>query len=237
MIEIRRLTKCYDRKAILNNLDGNFEEGLVHGILGPNGCGKTTLIKSMLGLVQPEAGEVFFRGAPLQSRRESISWLPQHPQAPSTTTPHQLFLFIEKLRGQPAVLRDQLVRQFGFTAELEKPLSALSGGNHQKCFLIATLMFGSPLIILDEPTVGLDPVAAATFKKILKGRPPGTTVLLISHITSEIAQLSDKVHFLLEGRWAFHGFLDEIKADSQFTDFESFIVQKISSNGGPREPV
>lgn len=231
MIEIKGLTKSYGKRVVIDNLDGFFESGMVHGILGPNGCGKTTLIKLMLGLVHPQQGQVLFRGSPLSQQRELVSWLPQHPQAPAVTTPEKLFVLLEDLRGSKAEYKDALIEEFGFSSELQKPLSALSGGNYQKCFLIATLMFNSPLIVLDEPTVGLDPVAAAIFKKVLKARAGQATIILISHITSEIVQLSDKVHFLLEGKWAFHGLLADVRRQPHFTDFESFLVEALSGQG------
>lgn len=228
MIEIIDLSKSYGEKTVLNKLNAKFEEGMIHGILGPNGCGKTTLIKSMLGLVHIQSGDVLLDGVPLKSCREKVSWLPQHPEAPRNTTPQELFDFIEDLRGEKAAFKDSLIREFEFAKELGKPLKALSGGNFQKCFLIATLMFDVPLIILDEPTVGLDPVAAARFKKILAERSKKTTILLISHITSEIEQLSDKVHFLLEGQWAYSGHVKDLENQTGFEDFESSIVHVLS---------
>ncbi|KHD89598.1 MAG: hypothetical protein OM95_02375 [Bdellovibrio sp. ArHS] len=230
MIEIRSLSKSYGKKKVLDRLNGKFEEGLIHGILGPNGCGKTTLIKSMLGLVHIDAGDVLLDGVPLKNCREKVSWLPQHPEAPRNTSPQELFTFIEDLRGEKAVFKDLLIREFDFSSELTKPLKALSGGNFQKCFLIATLMFDVPLIILDEPTVGLDPVAAAHFKKILMARAHKTTVLLISHITSEIEQLSDKVHFLLDGQWAYSGLVSDLESQTGVTGFESSIVHVLSKS-------
>lgn len=228
MIEIIGLSKSYGKKAVLSGLNAKFEEGMIHGILGPNGCGKTTLIKSMLGLVHIQAGQVLLNGVALKNCREKVSWLPQHPEAPRNTTPEELFKFIEDLRGEKAVFKETLIQEFDFKKEMEKPLKALSGGNFQKCFLIATLMFDVPLIILDEPTVGLDPVAAARFKKILGERAHKATILLISHITSEIEQLSDKVHFLLEGRWAYSGYVKDLEAQTGFKDFESSIVHVLS---------
>lgn len=232
MIEIISLSKSYGNKKILNRLNAKFEEGLIHGILGPNGCGKTTLIKSMLGLVHIPEGEVLLNGVPLKNCREKVSWLPQHPEAPHNTTPRELFDFIQDLRGEKAVFKENLIQEFDFASEMGKPLKALSGGNFQKCFLIATLMFDVPLIILDEPTVGLDPVAAAHFKKILAARAHTTTVLLISHITSEIEQLSDKVHFLLDGRWAYSGLVQELESQTGIVGFESSIVHVLSNQRG-----
>lgn len=230
MIEVQGLTKRYGKKEVFRDLNVRFEEGLVHGILGPNGCGKTTLIKSMLGLVHPQAGQVLLDGKPLALQREKVSWLPQHPQAPGPMSPARLFNFIESLRDQRAPYREELIQAFGFESELEKPLSSLSGGNFQKCFLISTLMFASPLIILDEPTVGLDPLAAAIFKRVLKQRAETSTILLISHITSEISQLSDKVHFLLGGQWVYQGLIQDIKAQP-LASFEDFMVQTLTAGG------
>lgn len=231
MIQVQGLTKRYGKKEVFRDLNAHFEQGLVHGILGPNGCGKTTLIKAMLGLIHSQSGAVLLDGKSLAQQREKVSWLPQHPQAPGHISPRKLFSFIASLRGQEALYREELIAAFGFKAELDKPLSSLSGGNFQKCFLISTLMFPAPLIILDEPTVGLDPVAAAIFKRVLKERAQTSTILLISHITSEISQLSDKVHFLLGGRWVFQGCMEDIKNQPHFVSFEEFMVQILAAGG------
>lgn len=237
MIEIRGLKKKYSRRIVINQIDGCFEPNLVHGILGPNGCGKTTLVKLMLGLVRPNDGEVLFNGKPLCDQRDQIAWLPQHPHAPAGTTPAKLFSLVESLRDRKAEHKETLIADFGFAPELDKPMGTLSGGNLQKCFLIATLMFSLPLLILDEPTVGLDPIAAAVFKKILKERAGHSTILLISHITSEIVQLSDQVHFLMDGRWAYHGVLKEIQDEPNFVDFETFLIQVLSGNEAKNEKI
>lgn len=238
MIEVNNLSKSYGAKTILSDLNARFEEGMIHGILGPNGCGKTTLIKSMLGLVHISTGVILLNGLPLKSCREKVAWLPQHPEAPRNTTPRELFDFIESLRDNKAIFKDDLIREFDYARELAKPLKSLSGGNFQKCFLIATLMFDVPLIILDEPTVGLDPVAAAKFKKILAERAKSATVLLISHITSEIEQLSDKVHFLLDGQWAFSGYVKDLERNTGLADFENSIVHILAhEKGGPNEKI
>lgn len=237
MIVLNNVTKSYGRKKVLSNVSGRFDENMIHGILGPNGCGKTTLIKSMLGLIHTDSGNVELNGKDLRHCREQISWLPQHPEAPHNTTPQDLFDFIEGLRGTHADFREDLVREFEFGSELRKPLKALSGGNYQKCFLIATLMFSVPVIILDEPTVGLDPVAAAKFKKILRERSKNTTILLISHITSEIEQLSEKVHFLLEGQWAYNGSPQQLEVQTGCDDFESSLVKILSRKDASYEKV
>ncbi len=228
MIEIKNLCKSYGAKVVFNHLNARFEPGMIHGILGPNGCGKTTLVKSMLGLAHIQSGEILLNGQPLKNCREKVSWLPQHPEAPHNLTANKLFEFIESLRGEKAVFKNLLIEVFDFAGEIEKPLKTLSGGNFQKCFLIATLMFEVPLIILDEPTVGLDPIAATRFKKIVSERAESATILLISHITSEIEQLSEKVHFMLDGRWAYSGHTNDLVRQTGLADFESSIVYLLS---------
>jgi len=215
MIRVENLSKSYGSKKVLKSVTLDIAGRGIHGILGPNGCGKTTLIKSMLGLVAIEEGEIFFDKLAMQGQRQKISWLPQHPKAPSNTTPKQLFDLIEGLRGEKAIFKNELISSFEFENELDKSISSLSGGNYQKTFLILTLMFDVPLIILDEPTVGLDPMSAAHFKKVILNRAEKSTILLISHITSEVEQLSDQIHFLLDGKFVFSGTKVELMARVQ----------------------
>lgn len=233
MIRIENLSKSYGDKEVLKSITLNISGLGIHGILGPNGCGKTTLIKSMLGLVSIENGNIFLDGQAMQEQRQKISWLPQHPKAPSHTTSRQLFELIEGLRGEKALFKDELIQAFDFQGELDKSISSLSGGNYQKAFLILTLMFDVPLIILDEPTVGLDPMSAARFKKVISERAKSSTILLISHITSEVEQLSDQIHFLLDGKFVFSGTKAELITHSQsqsenhsFEDALIWIVQE-----------
>lgn len=236
MIEIKNLSKSYGPKKVLNDISTSFQEFGVHGILGPNGCGKTTLIKSMLGLVHPNQGTILLDNKPLSEQREKVSWLPQHPHAPANTTPKELFKLIEGLRGQSAFYQSQLIKDFSFEQELAKPIGSLSGGNYQKTFLIMTLMFDSPLIILDEPTVGLDPMSAASFKKIIKERAKKSMILLISHITSEIEQLSDQIHFLLAGRFVFSGSKQELLSTMSAESFEDSLLKLAQDrNAKPRQ--
>lgn len=227
MIQIENLNKTYGNKKILNDITISLKDFGVHGILGPNGCGKTTLIKSMLGLVHIDQGKILLNNKSLSEQREKTSWLPQHPHAPPQTNPEDLFSLIEGLRGQPAVFKEALIRDLNFTSELRKPLRSLSGGNFQKTFLILTLMFDCPIIILDEPTVGLDPMSAASFKKIIKERSKKSMILLISHITSEIEQLSDQIHFLLNGKFVFSGTKSDLLNLSNEQNFEECLIKLV----------
>lgn len=225
IVEISHLYKSYGNKQVLVDLNARFEANCIHGILGPNGCGKTTLVKSMLGLVRADAGTILFNSIPLVKCREEMSWLPQNPEAPENSSPLELFQLIEQLRAKKAIFKEDLISIFRFENELEKPLKALSGGNWQKCFLISALMFDVPLIILDEPTVGLDPISAARFKGVIKARAKDATILLISHITSEIEQLSDSIHFLQGGKFVFSGNKEELLTITASSQFEEALVR------------
>lgn len=224
MVEISHLSKSFNNKLVLSDLDAQFESYRIHGILGPNGCGKTTLVKSMLGLIHTDCGNITLNSNPLHKCFDQVSWLPQNPEAPENSTAAALFKLIEELRGKKAVFQDDLIRTFHFENELQKPLRSLSGGNSQKCFLIGSLMFDVPLIILDEPTVGLDPISAARFKGVIRDRAKSATVLLISHITSEIEQLSDYIHFLQGGRFVFSGSKDDLFKATGSNLFEEALV-------------
>lgn len=235
MIAIRNLSKSFGRLAVLKDIDCTFEQqGTISAILGPNGSGKTTLIKTILGMVLPDSGQVEVFGKDIRRRhdyRDRISYLPQIARFPENLRVRELIAMVQDLRGRPGN-PDHLVDQFGLTPWLDKPLGTLSGGTRQKVNLVLAFMYDNPILILDEPTAGLDPVAIIHLKQMLEqARADGKIILLTTHIMSLVEELADEVVFLLEGRVHFRDSVAALKAAFEVSSVERAIASLLLQNG------
>lgn len=227
MIEISNLHKKFGKNEVLTGLDLTVPPGGIIAVLGPNGSGKTTLIKSILGMVIPNAGTISINGMSVKGKwkyRQQIEYLPQIANFPNNLRVSELIRMIKDLRQRTSD-ETALIELFGLQPFLDKKLATLSGGTKQKVNIVLTLMFDSPLIILDEPTTGLDPVALIHLKKYLqKEKAKGKTILVTSHIMQFVEEVADTIIYLLEGKIYFQGSIDELKRKTQQTDVEHAIA-------------
>jgi len=216
MIEFINLKKRFGTLDVLCGVDLRVPRGRVLGIVGPNGAGKTTLIKMLLGLVTPASGDVRVDGVSIrgdESYRARIGYMPQTPRFPDNVTARELFAMMRDLRGGDVERDEELLDRFALEPHLDKPLRVLSGGTRQKVNACLALLFRPAILVLDEPTAGLDPLSSAMLKdKILSLRADATTVLVTSHIMSEIEELCDDVAFLLDGIVRYAGPIPELTA-------------------------
>jgi len=215
MIEIRNLCKQYGRLRVLDNLNLTLQGGRITAIAGPNGAGKTTLIKCILGVVWPDSGEIVINGKSIErdwTYREHIGYMPQVAHFPEHMTGRRLLQLLRELRGEDHPVDEELLHVFQMDTELDKPVRALSGGNRQKVSALLAFLFNPDILFLDEPTVGLDPIASSLLKeKIMRTREERRMVVLTSHIMSEIEELADDLVFLVEGRVWYHGGIQALK--------------------------
>ena len=229
MIEIAGLTKRFGRLDVLRGIDLVIARGRVTAVLGPNGAGKSTLIKCMLGLVRPDAGEVRIDGRSIlgdPAARSRIGYMPQTPRLPENLTGEELLALVRELRSPQAPTTDALIDRLALGAELAKPLRTLSGGTKQKVNAVLAFLFRPDLLILDEPTAGLDPVASSTLKDaILAERCEGRTTIVSSHVLSELEELADDVVFLLDGRVRYQGPLHGLKDETRQPTLERAIAR------------
>ncbi|PKH51564.1 copper ABC transporter ATP-binding protein [Tenacibaculum sp. Bg11-29] len=227
MIEIRNLYKKFGKVEVLKGLDLSIKSGGIFAVLGPNGSGKTTLIKSVLGMVIPNKGDIVIDGNSVLKKHEyrnNINYLPQIANFPSNLSVNELIKMVKNLRSKPAVDQD-LIELFRLQPFLDKKLGNLSGGTKQKVNLVLTFMFDSELIILDEPTTGLDPISLLNLKKIiLAEKKKGKTILITSHIMSFVEEMADEIVFLLDGKIYFKGTLTAIKEQTKQNDLEHAIA-------------
>ena len=194
MIEFRGLHKRYGKLQVLRGIDLTVRAGRITGLVGPNSAGKTTLIKSLLGHVRPERGEILVDGVPIDAEgkyRARIGYMPQIARFPENLSGAELIAMLCGLRrdtpGLPArPLDEELVARFGLGPHLGKPLRTLSGGTRQKINAVLAFLFTPDLLVLDEPSAGLDPGASGTHKDtVLAARAAGRTVLVTSHVLAE----------------------------------------------------
>ncbi len=227
MILIQDLHKKFGKNQVLSGVDLTIQGGGILAILGPNGSGKTTLIKSILGMVVPNSGNISVLDKDIKNKwkyRQEINYLPQIANFPGNLRVKELIGMIKNLRQKPST-EEELISKFGLQAFLGKKLSTLSGGTKQKVNIVLTFMFDSPLIILDEPTTGLDPAALIQLKElIMREKKNGKTILITSHIMQFVEAMADEIVYLLEGKIYFKGRIEELKFKTGHSDFEHAIA-------------
>lgn len=208
MITLDGLRKAFGRRQVLDGISLALEPGRITALVGPNGSGKTTLIKCILGLARADAGLLLLDGVRADDEgqyRARIGYAPQAPHFPANLAVGEVFAMLRALRPDAAA-DESLLESFSLRAEWETPVGTLSGGWRQKVSLAAAWLFKPDVLILDEPTAGLDPIAAGLLKQALRSaRQEGRTVLITSHILSELEELADDVAFLTDGRLRFAG--------------------------------
>lgn len=215
LLQIKSVSKRFSALVALNQISLEIPAARVTGLVGPNGCGKTTLIKSILGLCLPDGGEISIRQQDILNQweyRKDLGYMPQNPEFPAHLRTDELFDFLEDLRGVEAPARKELVELFLNEQDRRRPLGVLSGGTKQKIAAIAAFMFNAPLLILDEPTVGLDPLSAVKFKSLVRRRAQaGAAILFVSHIMAEVEELAEHLLFLLDGKIQYSGTLKDLR--------------------------
>lgn len=233
MVSIQNLHKKFGKNLVLSGVDLNISEGGIFAVLGPNGSGKTTLIKSILGMVIPNKGDINVLGKSIKNNstyRNKIDYLPQIANFPSNLKVKELIKMIKDLRGSTNE-DEHLISLFKLEPFLNKKLGNLSGGTKQKVNLVLTFMFNSPLVILDEPTTGLDPISLIRLKNLIQEeKAKGKTFLITSHIMSFVEEVSDEIVFLLEGKIYFKGSISALKNKTQQPDFEHAIASILTDN-------
>jgi ABC-2 type transport system ATP-binding protein len=215
VIQTQRLTKRYGPTTALDALDLEVDKGEVFGYLGPNGAGKSTTISLLLGLIRPTSGHARLFGldawadAPAVHRR--LAYVPSEANLWPTLTGAEALQFLANLHESiDTGYRDELVDRFDL--EVDKKIRAYSHGNRQKVLLVAAFATQADLLLLDEPTTGLDPLMEQVFRACVhEAADRGQTVLLSSHILSEVEAVCDRVAMLRAGRIIESGRLDVLR--------------------------
>lgn len=214
MIKIENLHKQFKKLKALDNINVELSKGQVISLIGPNGSGKTTLIKSILGLVKPDNGQILFNGISISKEiayRRHIGYMPQIGRYPDNMKIGQVFEMIRNLRGKEEKVDEELYFRFKLDTMQDKTMKSLSGGTRQKVSAALAFLFDADVLILDEPTAGLDPLASEVLKeKIIKEKEKGRLILITSHILSDLEELTTHVLYLQEGRIILHKSMQEL---------------------------
>ena len=214
-IDIRHLDKSFGRVKALDGLDLRVATGTVHGFLGPNGAGKSTTIRILLGLLRADAGQVRLLGgdpwADAVSLHRRLAYVPGDVELwPNLTGGEAIDLFARLRGGTDPIRRDELCQRFDL--DPSKKGRTYSKGNRQKVALIAALASDVELLLLDEPTAGLDPLMEAVFQECIReAKDAGRTVLLSSHILAQVEVLADQISIIRQGTIVETGSLTELR--------------------------
>lgn len=208
MIRIENIRKKFRKLQVLDDVSASFAQGQVISLIGPNGSGKTTLIKSILGMVKPDSGKIFFNNTAINGDfeyRKDIGYMPQIGRYPDNMRIGQLFNMLKHIRGgSDKELDNELVERFNLPAIYDKPMRTLSGGTRQKVSACLAFLFNPDVLILDEPTAGLDPLSSEVLKeKIIAEKNKNKLILITSHILSDLDDLTTHIMYLQEGKMQF----------------------------------
>ena len=227
MLQIQHLTKAYGDKKAVDDLSLHIAPGEIYGFIGHNGAGKTTTLKSVAGILQFDAGEIYIGGdsvreKPLECKRK-IAYIPDNPDLYEYMTGIRYLNFIADIFGVDAALRRERIRRyadaFELTGDLEQPIAAYSHGMKQKLVIIAAWLHEPQLILMDEPFVGLDPKAAHLLKGMMREIcDRGGAIFFSTHVLEVAEKLCDKVAIIKGGKLIRSGTMEEVKGDDSLEE-------------------
>jgi Cu-processing system ATP-binding protein len=219
MISAKNITKTFGKLKALNDISITCSEGHTVSLIGPNSSGKTTFIKCLLGMVLPDSGKIYYNDHEIKKDcqyRSHIGYMPQIGRYPDNMTIAQIFDMMLDLRKKTWQQSDtELIESLGLSEILDKRMRTLSGGTRQKVSASLAFLFHPQVLILDEPTAGLDPVSSEILKeKIRKEKELGKLILITSHILSDLDDLVTEIIYLQEGNLVFHKNIAQLRDDT-----------------------
>lgn len=219
MITINNISKHFGKLKALDQLNLQFGRGECIALIGPNGSGKTTLIKSILGMVVPDDGSILFNNINISKTwkyRCQIGYMPQIGRYPDNMTIGQVINMMKDIRkAENNVLDEELVGKFGLNDLMNKRMRTLSGGTRQKVSASLAFLFNADVLILDEPTAGLDPVSSEILKeKIVKEKTKGKLIIITSHVLSELDDLITQIVYMQDGKLKFQKEINLLKKET-----------------------
>lgn len=235
MIELRNVIKSYGDKRAVDGLSVNANDGEIFGFIGPNGAGKTTTIKMIVGMLNPDQGDIAVNGIDVRTdpigAKRIMAYVPDNPDVYEKLTGMQFINFIADAYRVPLEERQQrtaeLARVFEMDKDLGEQIESYSHGMRQKIVLISALVHSPKVWVLDEPLVGLDPMAAFTLKNMMRAHADkGNTVFFSTHILEVAEKLCDRVGIIVKGRLVACGTLDELRTQSNET-LESIFMERV----------
>lgn len=234
MITATNVVKQFGKLKALDSVSTTCNKKECIALIGPNASGKTTLIKTILGMVVPDSGSVTFNGKSISNEfryRDEIGYMPQIGRYPDNMTIGQILDMMKDIRNKTTALDEDLIKAFGINNLANKRMRTLSGGTIQKVSAALAFLFDPAVLILDEPTAGLDPVASELFKeKIVTEKEKGKLVLITSHILSDLDDLVSRIIYMQDGRLIFHKSIEELKHDTGEEKLNKAIAQVMAVN-------
>ncbi|MHC4376907.1 MAG: ABC transporter ATP-binding protein [Planctomycetota bacterium] len=242
MIQVRDLTKRYGRTAAVKDISFDVAEGEIVGFLGPNGAGKSTVLKTLSTWLPPTSGEVRIHGhdvvaEPLAVRR-SLGYLPEHNALYEGMRVRDLLAFLGRARGLGGALLKQRLEWVTESCHLSDVLGLrveqCSKGYRQRVGLAGALIHDPPVILLDEPTHGLDPLQVVAFREFLHSLRQGRAILFSSHILSEVAAICERVLIIHQGSLIADANCNELleRAENEGADLETVVLKIVEEAGG-----
>ncbi|HEX5150574.1 MAG TPA: ABC transporter ATP-binding protein [Parafilimonas sp.] len=236
MIIITNVTKRFGKLKALDDVSVNCSKGECIALIGPNGSGKTTLIKCILGMVVPNNGFITFNGKNIihdWEYRQYLGYMPQIAHYPENMTIGQVINMIKDVRKPyNKTFDEELINRFQLEKILNKRMRTLSGGTRQKVSASLAFLFNAEVLILDEPTAGLDPVSAEILKqKIRDEKKKGKLILVTSHVLSDLDELATQVIYMQEGKLLFHKNIDLLRSETGEEKLAKVIAHVMQKNG------
>jgi ABC-type multidrug transport system ATPase subunit len=219
VVEVRELSKSYGSIRAIDRISFDVQPGQAVALLGPNGSGKTTTLRSVAGLLRPDSGTIRVCGVDLRREyrraRQHFSYLPQHASFPANVTVREVVEFHAKLRGINGDRVVAALREAGVSeSEEERMVGGLSGGMRQRLSLAVAGMPPVPLLLLDEPTANLDPEATLRLRELAsRWREEGRSLLFATHVLTDVEELADKVVVLVSGKPVAELNVPDLRAD------------------------
>lgn len=227
MLRIEHLTKKYGEKKAVDDLSLHIQAGEIYGFIGHNGAGKTTTLKSCCGILNYDEGKIYVAGNdisadPISAKRQ-IAYLPDNPELYDYMTGIQFLNFVADIYEVDADKRSEKIKKycdlFSLTDDLAQPVSAYSHGMKQKLAIVSAWLHDPKLIMMDEPFVGLDPLAAHTLKQMMRELcDNGGAIFFSTHVLEVAEKLCDKIAIIKNGRLIRSGTMDEVKGDDSLEE-------------------
>ena len=233
MIEFRDVTKDYDGKLALNHLNLTLESGEIVGLIGHNGAGKSTTIKSLVSVINPTQGHIFVDGKELSSNRleikKKIGYVADSPDLFLRLTANEFWELVatsyDMTAAEVEARLGELLAIFDFASHRYEVIESFSHGMRQKVFVIGALLSDPDIWVLDEPLTGLDPQAAFDLKQMMREHADkGNTVLFSTHVLEVAEQLCDKIAILKKGELIFYGTVEDLKAQHPDQSLETIYL-------------
>ncbi len=227
MLRIEHLTKKYGDRCAVDDLSLHIAPGEIYGFIGPNGAGKTTTIKSCCGILRFDEGEIYIDGKSIKSDplacKSALAYIPDEPDMYEFLSGIKYLNFVADIFGVSKTDREERIHryadEFELTGDLAQPISAYSHGMKQKLAVIAGLIHAPKLIIMDEPFVGLDPIATHKLRTIMREHcDRGGAIFFSTHVLEVAEKLCDSVAILRQGRLVASGTMEQVRGDASLEE-------------------